>query len=59
MNRASIEDHPELRDAYCYAKVKQEEFVEAVREDCGGHYVVVRPGAFTVLAEMALMVELV
>ncbi len=41
-----IEDHPADRgDAYCYAKVKQEELVSEYGRNHGVHYVVVRPGS--------------
>jgi len=41
-----IEDFPELRgDAYCYAKVKQEEIVRKYGKDFGIPYVMVRPGS--------------
>lgn len=41
-----IEDHPErLGDAYCYAKVRQEQIVRAYGESDGLPYVVVRPGS--------------
>ena len=41
-----IEENPELRgDAYCYAKVKQEEIVKEYGKDFGIPYVVVRPGS--------------
>jgi len=40
-----IEDHPELRDAYCFAKVKQEEIVAEYGKNFGIPYVVVRPGS--------------
>lgn len=40
-----IEERPELRgDAYCYAKVKQEQIVAEYGRDFGLPYVVVRPG---------------
>jgi nucleoside-diphosphate-sugar epimerase len=40
-----IEEHPELREeAYCFAKVKQEQLVEEYGKNCGIPYVVVRPG---------------
>jgi nucleoside-diphosphate-sugar epimerase len=40
-----IEEHPELRaDAYCFAKVKQEELVSEYGKNFGIPYVVVRPG---------------
>jgi len=42
---SAIEDHPEFRDAYCYAKVKQEELVKQYSKLLGGRYVIVRPGA--------------
>jgi nucleoside-diphosphate-sugar epimerase len=41
-----IEEHPELRgEAYCYAKVKQEQIVTEYGRDFGLPYVVVRPGS--------------
>jgi nucleoside-diphosphate-sugar epimerase len=41
-----IEEHPELRgEAYCFAKVKQEEIVREYGEKLGIPYVVVRPGS--------------
>src|SRR5208337_1843635 len=41
-----IEEHPELRgDAYCYAKVKQEQIVTEYAKNFGIPYVVVRPGS--------------
>jgi nucleoside-diphosphate-sugar epimerase len=40
-----IEEHPERRgDAYCYAKVKQEQMVSEYSKNFGIPYVVVRPG---------------
>lgn len=40
-----IEEHPELRgDAYCFAKVKQEQLVSEYGKSFGIQYVVVRPG---------------
>jgi len=40
-----IEEHPELRgDAYCFAKVKQDELVAAYGKKFGVPYVIVRPG---------------
>jgi nucleoside-diphosphate-sugar epimerase len=40
------EEHPELRgDAYCYAKVKQEQIVAEYGKNFGIPYVVVRPGS--------------
>ena len=40
-----IEEHPELRgDAYCFAKVKQDEIVTEYGERFGIPYVIVRPG---------------
>jgi nucleoside-diphosphate-sugar epimerase len=40
-----IEEHPELRgDAYCFAKVKQEQIVTEYGKNFGIPYVVVRPG---------------
>jgi nucleoside-diphosphate-sugar epimerase len=41
-----VEEHPELRgDAYCYAKVKQEQIVSDYGRTHGIPYVVVRPGS--------------
>jgi len=41
-----IEEHPELRgDAYCFAKVKQEQLVAEYGRNFGVPYVVVRPGS--------------
>lgn len=41
-----IERHPESRgEAYCYAKVKQEEMVKEYGENFGIPYVVIRPGS--------------
>lgn len=41
-----IENHPEQTgDAYCYAKVKQEEIVKTYGEHSGIPYVIVRPGS--------------
>jgi nucleoside-diphosphate-sugar epimerase len=40
-----IEEHPELRDAYCYAKVKQEEMIAEYARNSGVPYVIVRPGS--------------
>jgi nucleoside-diphosphate-sugar epimerase len=41
-----IEQHPESRgEAYCFAKVKQEEIVREYGENYGIPYVVVRPGS--------------
>jgi nucleoside-diphosphate-sugar epimerase len=41
-----VEEHPELRgEAYCYAKVKQDEIVKEYGEKLGVPYVTVRPGA--------------
>src|SRR6267143_795577 len=40
------EEHPELRgEAYCFAKVKQEQIVREYGENFGIPYVVVRPGS--------------
>ena len=40
------EEHPELRgDAYCFAKVKQEQIVKEYGRNFGIPYVVVRPGS--------------
>jgi nucleoside-diphosphate-sugar epimerase len=41
-----IEEHPELRgDAYCFAKVKQEQLLSEYSKKFGLPYVVVRPGS--------------
>ena len=40
-----IEDRPALRDAYCYAKVKQEQLVAEYAKNLAIPYVVVRPGS--------------
>jgi nucleoside-diphosphate-sugar epimerase len=41
-----VEEHPELqRDAYCFAKVKQEQIVTEYARNFGVPYVVVRPGS--------------
>jgi nucleoside-diphosphate-sugar epimerase len=41
-----IEEHPELQgDAYCFAKVKQEQIVADYGKNSGIPYVVVRPGS--------------
>lgn len=41
-----IQDHPELRgDAYCFAKVRQEQIVTEYAKDRGVPYVIVRPGS--------------
>ncbi len=41
-----IEEHPELRgEAYCFAKVKQEQVVTEYGKDYGIPYVLVRPGS--------------
>jgi len=41
-----IEEHPDLRgDAYCFAKVKQEQIVTEYGKSFGIPYVVVRPGS--------------
>lgn len=41
-----IEEHPELRgEAYCFAKVKQEQVVTEYGKNCGIPYVLVRPGS--------------
>jgi nucleoside-diphosphate-sugar epimerase len=41
-----VEKHPELRgDAYCYAKVKQDEIVTEYGDKFGIPYVIVRPGS--------------
>jgi nucleoside-diphosphate-sugar epimerase len=40
-----VEDHPELRgDAYCYAKVRQEQIMREYGDKFGIPYVIVRPG---------------
>jgi nucleoside-diphosphate-sugar epimerase len=40
------EEHPELRgDAYCFAKVKQEQIVREYGNDFNVRYVIVRPGS--------------
>jgi len=40
-----IEEHGELRgEAYCFAKVKQEQLVASYGKECGIPYVIVRPG---------------
>jgi nucleoside-diphosphate-sugar epimerase len=40
-----VEPHPEMRgDAYCYAKVKQDELVISYGRQFGIRYVIVRPG---------------
>jgi nucleoside-diphosphate-sugar epimerase len=45
LNESSpIETRPDLRDAYCYAKVKQEEIVKEYGDRFGVPYVFVRPG---------------
>jgi nucleoside-diphosphate-sugar epimerase len=41
-----MEEHPEHRgDAYCFAKVKQEQIVKEYRKNFGIPYVMVRPGS--------------
>ena len=41
-----IEEKPHLRgDAYCYAKVKQEEIIREYAENAGLKYVILRPGS--------------
>ncbi len=41
-----VEEHPELQtDAYCFAKVKQEQIVTEYAREFGIPYVVVRPGS--------------
>lgn len=41
-----VEEHPELRgEAYCFAKVKQEQLVAQYGKDFGIPYVMVRPGS--------------
>jgi nucleoside-diphosphate-sugar epimerase len=39
-----IEERPQLRDAYCYAKVKQDELVLEYGQKSGLPYVILRPG---------------
>jgi nucleoside-diphosphate-sugar epimerase len=39
------EDHPELRDAYCFAKVKQEQIIADYGKNFAIPYVMVRPGS--------------
>ena len=39
-----VEQRPELRDAYCYAKVKQDQLVVDYGRKHGLRYVIVRPG---------------
>jgi nucleoside-diphosphate-sugar epimerase len=39
------EEHPELRDAYCFAKVRQEQLLREYGRDFGIPHVVVRPGS--------------
>jgi nucleoside-diphosphate-sugar epimerase len=39
-----VEEHPELREAYCFAKVKQEEIVTQYCKESGLPYVILRPG---------------
>jgi len=39
-----VEKHPELRDAYCFAKVKQDEILTEYHKKFGLPYVIVRPG---------------
>jgi nucleoside-diphosphate-sugar epimerase len=42
---SSVENQPHLRgDAYCFAKVKQEEIVREYGQKCGLPYVILRPG---------------
>lgn len=44
--RCPLEEHPETRgDAYCFAKVKQEEIVREYAEKHGLPYTIVRPGS--------------
>ena len=41
-----VEEHPELRgEAYCFAKVRQEEIVREYGRNYGVKYVVIRPGS--------------
>jgi nucleoside-diphosphate-sugar epimerase len=41
-----VEEHPELRgDAYCFAKVRQEQLVTEYGKNAGMPYVLVRPGS--------------
>jgi len=40
-----IEEHPETRDAYCFAKVKQEQIVAEYGQRFGIPYTIVRPGS--------------
>jgi nucleoside-diphosphate-sugar epimerase len=40
-----VEARPELRDAYCFAKVKEEELVAEYGKNFGVPYVVLRPGS--------------
>ena len=39
-----VEKHPELRDAYCFAKIKQDEIVTEYSKEFGIPYVILRPG---------------
>jgi nucleoside-diphosphate-sugar epimerase len=40
-----VEERPELRgDAYCFAKIKQDEIVTEYGNKCGISYVIIRPG---------------
>ncbi len=39
-----VEPHPELRDPYCFAKVKQDELVTEYGKRFGIPYVIIRPG---------------
>lgn len=39
------EEHPELRDAYCYAKMKQEQIVAEYGKNFGIPHVILRPGS--------------
>jgi nucleoside-diphosphate-sugar epimerase len=39
-----VEAHPELREAYCFAKVKQDGIVTEYAKEFGIPYVIVRPG---------------
>ena len=41
-----IDEHPELRgEAYCFAKVRQEQLVAEYGKNCGIPFVIVRPGS--------------
>ena len=39
-----VEKQPELRDAYCFAKIKQDEIVTEYSKEFGIPYVILRPG---------------